>query len=174
VGVGVPDCAEASGAASRSAIIAARVGSKRTFAYPGGVPPELGPWPGGATPPLFGSLPPGLPPLDGVPVLGVEGCDEGGVAVPPLEGADGVTGVPELGVPPPEPPMGEPPEPLFPFLFFFLSPGCTGWPVVTGGTTGCTVGLAPVPPPPPPLDATAITTIRKNTITTAATSRRRR
>jgi hypothetical protein len=136
------------------------------------VPPELPPWPGGATPPLFGSLPPGLVP-DGVPEPVFEGW-EGGVAVPPLEGADGVAGVPELGVPPPEPPIGVPPLPFFAFLFFFVSPGWTGLPVVTGGTTGCTVWLDPDPPPPPPLDATAITTIRKKAATATATSRRRR
>jgi hypothetical protein len=106
-------------------------------------------------------------------VLGVEVGEDGGTAVPP-EGADGVAGVPELGVPPPEPPIGVPPEPFFAFLFFFVSPGCTGWPLVTGGTTGCTVWLDPEPPPPPPLDAIAITTIRKKAIATSATSRRRR
>lgn len=138
------------------------------------MPPELGRWPGGATPPLFGSLPPGLEP-EGVPELGVDGCaEDGGVLVPPLEGVGVADGVPELGVPPPEPPIGEPPDPFPAFLFFFLSPGCTGWPVVTGGTTGCSVWLDPEPPPPPPLDATAITTIRKNATTTTATSRRRR
>jgi hypothetical protein len=139
------------------------------------VPPELGPWPGGATPPLFGSLPPGLVP-DGVPdvVPGLAGCDAGGVAVPPVDGTAGVAGVPLLGVPPPEPPIGAPPLPFFAFLFFFVSPGWTGSPVVIGGTTGCTVWLDPEPPPPPPLDATAITTIRKNATTASAASRRRR
>jgi hypothetical protein len=137
------------------------------------VPPELGRCPGGATPPLFGSLPPGVlpPPPDGVPV---PDDPDGGVAVPPLEGVEGATGVPELGVPPPEPPMDVPPVPFFAFLFFFVSPGCTGFPLVTGGTTGCTVWLDPDPPPPPPLDAIAITTIRKNATPASATSRRRR
>jgi len=69
-----------------------------------------------------------------VPELGVP-PDAGGVTVPPPDGADGVTGVPELGVPPPDPPIGAPPE-FFAFLFFFLSPGCTGLPPVTGGATG--------------------------------------
>jgi hypothetical protein len=85
-----------------------------------------------------------------------------------------VAGVPELGVPPPEPPIGAPPLPFFAFLFFFVSPGWTGSPVVTGGTTGCTVWLDPELLSPPPLDATAITTIRKNATTASATSRRRR
>lgn len=91
------------------------------------MPPELfEPWLGGATPPLCESLPPGvLPPpvpLDGVPLLGVCVPDDGGVDVPPLEGADGVTGVPLLGVPPPEPPAAVPPL-FFAFLFFLVSPG---------------------------------------------------
>jgi hypothetical protein len=105
------------------------------------VPPELGRCPGGATPPLFGSLPPGerVPP-DGVLPPGVWLPDDGGVAVPPVEGVDdGVDGLPELGVPPPEPPIGAPPDPFFAFLFFFVSPGCTGLPPVTGGEIGCTV-----------------------------------
>jgi hypothetical protein len=140
------------------------------------VPPELGCWgPDGDAPPVFGSTPPPLP-LLGVPDDGVPCCEDGGVPVP-LEGV-GVPpdGDPVLGVPPPDPPIGVPPlEPLFAFLFFFLSPGCTGSPVVTGGTTGCTVWLEPdEPPPPPPLDATAITTMRKNAATATATSRRRR
>jgi hypothetical protein len=135
------------------------------------VPPELGCCPGGATPPLFGSTPPPL--LLGVPLLGDCGCDAGGVEVPPLEGVP-VDGV-ELGVPPPEPPIGVPLDPLWPFLFFFLSPGCTGSPLVTGGITGCTVWVDPEPlPPPPPPDAMAITTIRKNAAPTSATSLRRR
>jgi hypothetical protein len=175
-GVGVaepaPDWAAASGAMSRSATRAATREESARKAYPGGVPPELGLWLGGATPPLCGSLPPGVP-LDGVPVPdpGVE--DAGGVPVPPLEGTDGADGVPELGVPPPEPPIGEPPEPFFAFLFFLVSPGCTGSPVIDGTVTGCTVWLDPEPPPPP-LDATATRTIRKKAITASATSRRRR
>ena len=75
-------------------------------------------------------------PFDGVCVP-----EEGGVAVLPLDGA-GVPpdGVPVLGVPPPEPPIGVPvPLPSFAFLFFFLSPGTTGVPVVTGAGAG-TVG----------------------------------
>jgi hypothetical protein len=138
------------------------------------VPPELGRWPGGATPPLFGSLPPGLVP-DGVPVPGLAGCEAGGLTVPPpLDGTEGAAGVPVLGVPPPEPPIGAPPFPFFAFLFFFLSPGWTGSPVGTGVVTGCTVSVDPELLPPPPLDATAITTIRKNATTASATSRRRR
>lgn len=134
----------------------------------------LGCWPGGAAPPLFGSTP---PPLLGELVEGA-GCELGaGVALPPLEGAGvPVEGVAVLGVPPPEPPIGVPlPEPSFAFLFFFLSPGCTGSPAVTGGVvTGSTVVLELDEPPPPPLDAIAITTIRKKAATASATSRRRR
>lgn len=128
--------------------------------------------PGGATPPLFGSTLP--PPVLGVP--GVCGWEVGGVAVPPDEGVDeGADGVPELGVPPPEPPIAEPPEPFPAFLFFFLSPGCTGSPLVTGGTTGWIVWLeSDPPPPPPPLDAIAITTMSRNAAAATATSRRRR
>jgi hypothetical protein len=135
------------------------------------VPPELGVEPGGATPPLFGSTP---PPFDGVPVLGVEGCEAGGVLVPPLEGVL-VDGVPLLGVPPPEPPIAAPPDPFWPFLFFFLSPGCTGSPLVTGGITGTvSVELELGVVPPPPLEAIAITTIRKKAAPASATSLRRR
>jgi len=140
--------------------------------------PELGRCPGGETPPLLGlplpepPLPP-VPPPEGVPELGVP-PDEGGVAVPPPDGADGFTGVPELGVPPPDPPIAAPPPEFFAFLFFFVSPGCTGLPPVTGGAIGWTVWLEPDPPPPPPLDAIAITTIRKNATPASATSRRRR
>ena len=101
-------------------------------------------WPGGAAPPLFGSTP---PPLLGVPVEGVD--DDAGGAVP-LEGAGvPVEGAAVLGVPPPDPPIGVPvPVPSFAFLFFLLSPGCTGSPVVTGGVvTGATVVLEDDPPP---------------------------
>jgi hypothetical protein len=142
------------------------------------VPPELGCCPGGATPPLFGSTPPPLlplPPPDGVPVPG--DCEEAGGVLVPLEGAPvpPLDGVPELGVPPPEPPIGVPPEPFWLFLFFFLSPGCTGWPLVTGGSTGWTVCVVPDPlPPPPPLEAIAITTIRKNAAAASAANLRRR
>src|SRR4051812_49870431 len=108
---------------------------KPVFYCPGEVPPELGgDAPGGATPPLFGSGPPVDPPPPelGVPVAG--GVDDAGGTVPPAEGAG--AGV-ALGVPPPEPPIGVPlSDPSFAFLFFFSSPGCTGSPVVTGGTTG--------------------------------------
>jgi hypothetical protein len=118
----------------------------------------------------LGSTPPPLDP--GVPALGDCGCEVGGV---PLLGVGVPLGVPVLGVPPPEPPIGVPPVFWFAFLLRFLSPGCTGSPVVTGGTTGCTVWVEPEEPPlPPPLDATAITTIRKNAATATATSRRRR
>jgi hypothetical protein len=134
------------------------------------VPPELGVWPGGATPPLFGSTPP--PDVPGEPVPGDCGWEVGGVAVPPLEGT-GVW-VPELGVPPPDPPIGDPFDPLPAFLFFFLSPGCTGSPVVTGGTMGTVVWLELDPSLPPPLDAIAITTIRKKATAASATSLRRR
>lgn len=96
------------------------------------------------------------------------------MAVPPLDGVEGDDGVPELGVPPPEPPIGVPPLPFFALLFFFWSPGCTGLPPVTGGRTDGTVWLELEPEPPPPLDAIAITTIRKNAAATSATSRRRR
>lgn len=96
------------------------------------------------------------------------------MAVPPVAGTDGVTGVPVLGVPPPEPPIGAPPFWCLAFLFFFLSPGWTGWPVGTGVAAGSVVWLDPELLPPPPLDATAITTIRKNATTASATSRRRR
>jgi hypothetical protein len=116
-------------------------------------------------------LPP-VPPPDWVPELGV--CPDGGVTVPPLAGVPVPDGVPELGVPPPDPPIDAPP-PFCAFLFFFLSPGCTGLPPVTGGVIGWTVWLELEPPPPPPLlDAIAITTIRKKTTPTSATSRRRR
>lgn len=95
--------------------------------------------------------------------------------VPPPDGVEGAEGVPELGVPPPDPPIGTPPLTVVAFLFFFLSPGWTGFPAVTGGAIGWTVWLEPdPPPPPPPLDATAMTTIRKNAAATSATSRRRR
>jgi hypothetical protein len=107
-------------------------------------------------------------------VLGVAGVAGVAGAGVPVEGVAGVTGVPELGVPPPEPPIGAPPSPSFAFLFFFVSPGCTGSPVLTGGTTGCTVSVDPELSSPPPLDATAITTIRKKATTASATSRRRR
>jgi hypothetical protein len=142
------------------------------------VPPELGDCPGGATPPLLGSAPPLLPPPPplGVPVFGVP-PDEGGVPVPPDAGGVAVPpleGVPELGVlPPDEPPLDElPPEPDL--LFFFLSDGVTGVPLVIGGTTGWVVCVLEFDVEPPPLDATAITTIRKNASTTTATSLRRR
>jgi hypothetical protein len=135
------------------------------------VPPELGCCPGGATPPLFGSTPPPL--VLGVPLLGVCGEDDGGVLVP----FDGVLveGVPPLlGVPPVAPP-DVPPDEFWFFLFFFLSAGVTGWPVETGGITGCTVCVVPEPllPPPPP-EAIAITTIRKKAAPVTATSLRRR
>jgi hypothetical protein len=82
-------------------------------------------------------LPP-VPPVDGVPELGV--CPpDGGTAVPPPEGAEGDDGLPDEGVPPPDPPIGAPPTPFFAFLFFFVSPGCTGFPPVTGGVIGWTV-----------------------------------
>jgi hypothetical protein len=172
VGAGAPLCAAASGAAIKSATRAARRVGRARNGYPGDVPPELGAGLGAGVPPLFGSLG-GVPEVPGV-VPGLAGCCAGGVAVPPVDGTDGVAGVPVLGVPPPEPPIGAPPLPSFAFLFFFVSPGCTGSPVVTGGTTGCTVWLDPEPSSPPPLDATAITTIRKKATTASATSRRRR
>src|SRR4051794_20335070 len=97
------------------------------------------------------------------------------MAVPPLDGDEGVTGLPEEGVPPPEPPIEIPPPTLFAFLFFFLSPGCTGTPPVTGGATRCTVWPEfELPLLPPPLDAIAITTIRKSATPARAMSRRRR
>jgi hypothetical protein len=117
---------------------------------------------------VVGSAP---PPLLGVPV---EGADEaGGVGVPPLGAGVPVEGVAVEGVPV-EPPLGvEVPLPSFAFLFFFLSPGCTGSPVTAGGTV-CTGWVDSVEPSlPPPLDATAITTIRKKAATATATSRRR-
>jgi hypothetical protein len=77
-----------------------------------------------------------LPPLEGVPLPGVCVPDDGGVAVPPVDGVDEGDGVPELGVPPPEPPIGAPPRVFLAFLFFFVSPGCTGFPVVTGAMGG--------------------------------------
>jgi hypothetical protein len=137
------------------------------------VPPELGAEPPGDAPPVFGSTPPPLP-LLGVPAEGVCGVAAGGVALP-LDGAGvPVEGVAVLGVPPPEPPMGVPvSEPSLAFLFFFLSPGCTGSPVTGATGAGVVVTLESDEPLPPPLDATAITTIRKKTATTAATSRRR-
>jgi hypothetical protein len=145
---------------------------------PGLVPPEPPPFEGGATPPLPPppEEPPPVPPLDGVPPpppLGTGCC---GTTVPPLDGEEGVAGVPDEGVPPPEPPTETPPpvEP-FAFLFFFLSPGWTGSPPVTGGATGWTVWLEFELLLLPPLhDAIAITTIRKSTAPATAASRRRR
>jgi hypothetical protein len=111
------------------------------------------------------------PPELGVPLAG--GVDEAGGTVPPVEGAG--AGVPELGVPPPDPPIGVPvSDPSFAFLFFFLSPGCTGSPVVTGGTTGTVVWLELELSSPPPLDAIATTTISKKATTASAASLRRR
>jgi hypothetical protein len=94
--------------------------------------------------------------------------------VPPPDGDEGVTGLPEDGVPPPDPPIGAPPPEFPAFLFFFLSPGCTGTPPVTGGVTAGIVVLEFELPPPPPLDAIAITTIRKSAAPAKAASRRRR
>jgi hypothetical protein len=179
VGTGLAVCASARGAAIRSATSAAMASGALILAYPGGgVPPEpeLGRCPGGETPPLLGlplpDEPPPVPPLEGVPEPGVCVPEDGGATVPP-EGADD-EGVPELGVPPPEPPIGTPPPEFFAFLFFLVSPGCTGLPPVTGGAIGWIVWLEPDPPPPPPLDAIAIRTIRKNATAASATSRRRR
>lgn len=133
------------------------------------MPPALGSCPGGATPPLFGSTPPGVvlgvPELggvvDGVPVLGV--AELGGVLV---------DGVPVLGVPPVASP--DEPEPFWFFLFFFLSPGATGSPLVIGATTGTvSVELEFEGVSPPPLEAIAITTIRKKATPDSATSLRR-
>ena len=84
-----------------------------------------------------------------------------------------VDGVPLLGVPPVELPL-EPFDPSL-FLFFFVSPGTTGSPAVTGGITGWTVCVVPAPLSlPPPLDAIAITTIRKKATPASAASLRRR
>src|SRR4051812_33319178 len=97
------------------------------------------------------------------------------MAVPPDDGDEGVTGLPDEGVPPPEPPIEMPPPDWFAFLFFFLSPGCTGTPPVMGGlVTGWTVSLEFELPLLPPLDAIAIRTIRNSAPPPRATSRRRR
>lgn len=77
-------------------------------------------------------MPPPEPPC--VPLPGVAVPVDGGDALPPLDGVGVAAGVPELGVPVDDPP--DPFEPDRAFLFFVESPGDTGSPLVTGGTTG--------------------------------------
>lgn len=116
-------------------------------------------------------MPPPVP-VSPPPVLGA-GVAGAGVGVPPVAGVPDEGGVPVLGVPVEGTPV-EPPPVSFAFLRFFVSPGSTGSPVVTGGVTGCTVSLLEGVLLSPPLEAIAITTMRKKATAASATSLRRR
>jgi hypothetical protein len=97
--------------------------------------------------------------------------------VPPPDGAEGVTGVPDEGATPPDPPppLMPPGVAPVPFLPFFLVVDGTVTPPETGGATAGIVWLEfELLLLPPPLDAIAITMIRKTATAPSAMSRRRR